>query len=206
MSGTSQAAAVTLGVVALMLQDDPSLTPDDGEVPAAGLRAARGRSERHARVQRVPAGRRAASMRSMPREQHRRRAAPTGASTSTPISRAPSTSAGRRTRTRTATTTSWTWAARLGRSARRGRLYVVERLSVGPGLRVERRATPGAGVIRWSRGYTWSRSYTWSQGYTWSRATPGAAACRGGTAPPARAARDQTGVDRDLGAERIAGV
>ncbi len=28
MSGTSQAAAVTSGVVALMLQDDPSLTPD----------------------------------------------------------------------------------------------------------------------------------------------------------------------------------
>ena len=29
MSGTSQAAAVTSGVVALMLQDDPTLTPDD---------------------------------------------------------------------------------------------------------------------------------------------------------------------------------
>ena len=28
MSGTSQAAAVTSGVVALMLQDEPSLTPD----------------------------------------------------------------------------------------------------------------------------------------------------------------------------------
>src|SRR4030095_7991405 len=28
MSGTSQAAAVTSGVVALMLQDDPALTPD----------------------------------------------------------------------------------------------------------------------------------------------------------------------------------
>ena len=28
MSGTSQAAAVVSGVVALMLQDDPTLTPD----------------------------------------------------------------------------------------------------------------------------------------------------------------------------------
>src|SRR3954452_11839218 len=29
MSGTSMAAAVTTGVVALMIQDDPTLTPDD---------------------------------------------------------------------------------------------------------------------------------------------------------------------------------
>ena len=33
MSGTSQASAVTSGVVALMLQADPTLTPDKGEMP-----------------------------------------------------------------------------------------------------------------------------------------------------------------------------
>ena len=57
MSGTSQAAAVTSGVVALMLQDDPSLTPDTVKCRLIARRASRREDERQARVQRVPAGR-----------------------------------------------------------------------------------------------------------------------------------------------------
>ena len=46
MSGTSQAAAVTSGVVALMLQDEPSLTPDTVKCRLLATRAARRERER----------------------------------------------------------------------------------------------------------------------------------------------------------------
>ncbi len=105
MSGTSMAAAVTTGVVALMLQSDPALTPD--QVKCRLLASARPAvtSERHARLQRLPAGRRP-HQRRLRGQQLGDRLRQSSGSTSPPISPAPSTSAARPTRTPTATTTS----------------------------------------------------------------------------------------------------
>ncbi len=205
MSGTSQAAAVTTGVVALMLQDDPTLTPDAVKCRLIASGAAGREVERQARLQRVPAGR-GPHQRATSRATARPRAARTAVSTSTPISRARSTSAVPRTRTTTATTTSWTWAARPGairsaRTATRGReAYPWNQGYTWSEGYTWSRATRGARAIPGASGYTWSRGYTWSNGYTWSRSLTW------WNAPPVDPLADEARVDRDLGAEPVAGV
>ena len=57
MSGTSMAAAVTTGVVALMLQSDPALTPDEVKCRLLASSRPAVTSSGSARVQRLPAGR-----------------------------------------------------------------------------------------------------------------------------------------------------
>ena len=52
------AAAVTTGVVALMLQSDPALAPDDVKCRLLASARPAVTCDRHARVQRLPAGRR----------------------------------------------------------------------------------------------------------------------------------------------------
>ena len=58
MSGTSQAAAVTSGVVALMLEVNPLLTPDQVKCRLMDSARPAVKPDGHARVLRVPAGRR----------------------------------------------------------------------------------------------------------------------------------------------------
>ena len=195
MSGTSQAAAVTSGVVALMLQDDPTLTPDTVKCRLIVGRASRGEVERQARVQRVPAGR-GPHQRDRGGEQLGDGLREPAVSTSTRTSPArahfggPANQDDERQLLRDG-------HGRLdvGRPARRRRLHLVAAATLGPGLRLERRATPGAAVTPGRKGYTWSkRLHLVAAATPGAGVTRGAGRCPGGTrrrraVPPAQARR-----------------
>ena len=134
MSGTSQAAAVTSGVVALMLESNPNLTPDQVKCRLMDSARPAVRTRRHARVLGVPAGRRP-RQRSGCGVQQRQRLRQRRSRCRCSTSPASSISAAARIRTPTATSTSWRcrelcaqdfapwrsagWLGRPGRRARR---------------------------------------------------------------------------------------
>jgi serine protease AprX len=170
MSGTSQAAAVVSGVAALMLQDDPTLTPDDVKCrlmstarPALydGL-PAYSVFQQGAGI--VNARRRGATA--------ARPAAPTRVWISWPTSPAPCISEGRRTRTN-------------------GNFYLMQGDTDGYAYD---EAVEGDGYT-WSQGYTWSaglhlvsRLYLERRATSGRRATPGARAIPGARATSGRRA------------------
>jgi len=161
MSGTSQAAAVTSGVVALMLQDDPSLTPDN--VKCRLLATAR------------PAVKTNGTLAYSVFQQgggliHAGDAANSGATGC--ANRGLDVSAD------LAGTYHFGGPANQDAS---GNYYVMDMAGsrwgdplASDGYTWSRGYPWGHGYAwsdgyTWSKGYTWSRGYTWSKGYTWSR-------------------------------------
>lgn len=161
MSGTSQAAAVTSGVVALMLQDEPSLTPDT--VKCRLLATAR------------PAVKTNGTLAYSVFQQgggliHAADAANSGATGC--ANRGLDVSAD------LAGTKHFGGPANQGDD---GNYYIMDMRGTtwgdpltSDGYTWSRGYPWGQGYAwsdgyTWSKGYTWSRGYTWSKGYTWSR-------------------------------------
>jgi len=177
MSGTSQAAAVTSGVVALLLQGDPSLTPD--AVKCRLLASSRPAVKPPASSRTACSSRARGSSRARRRHSSAQGCANNGLDIAADLA-GTKHFGGPRIRTTTATTTSWKSGSEWGDTLGSGRLYLVAGLSVGPGFRVERGVYLEPGYT-WSRGYTLEPGYTWSRGYTGAAVTPGAGALPGGT-------------------------
>ncbi len=202
MSGTSQAAAVTTGVVALMLQDDPSLTPDN--VKCRLIAAARPAVKTNGKLAYSVFQQGAGLINAL---------AAVNSSATNCANRGLDINA------------DLAGTAHFGGPANEdanGNYYVMDMDGTTWGDPLD------ADGYTWSRGYPWSQGYAWSDGYTWSR---GYTWCTRlyleprlhlvarlhleqglhlepqpvvvGRAGATRAA-DQAGVDRVLGAERIA--
>jgi serine protease AprX len=156
MSGTSQAAAVTTGVVALMLQSQPTLTPD--QVKCKLMAAAR------------PAVTGSGVLAYSVFQQ--------GAGLINAIS-AINTSATDCANQGLDVAADLAGTAHFGGPANQdasGQYYVMDMQGAqwgqplsADGFTWSRGYTWGQGYA-WSQAYTWSRGFTWSRGYTWSRA------------------------------------
>jgi serine protease AprX len=144
MSGTSQAAAVTSGVVALMLQSDPTLTPD--QVKCKLMSAAR------------PAVSSDGTLGYSVFQQ--------GAGLINAISAINSSAVGC-ANSGLDIAADLAGTAHFGGPANRdanGNYYVMDMQGSVWG-----QPLPADGYT-WNRAYTWSKGYAWSQAYTWSRA------------------------------------
>jgi serine protease AprX len=143
MSGTSQAAAVTTGVVALMLQSQPSLTPD--QVKCRLMSASR------------PAVTSTGSLAYSIFQQ--------GAGLINAVSAINSTATG-------CANVGINVAADLAGTSHFGGPANVDASGNYSVMNMQgtswAQPLSGDGYV-WSRGYAWSQGYTWSQGYVWSR-------------------------------------
>ncbi|MDB6091888.1 MAG: peptidase and in, kexin, sedolisin [Gammaproteobacteria bacterium] len=143
MSGTSQAAAVTSGVVALMLQSDPTLTPDT--VKCRLLTSAR------------PA---VTSAKALAYSVFQQGAGLINAVSAVNNSALDCANQGLDINADLAGTAHFGGPANQDAN---GNYYIMN-------LGASTWAAPLAGDgYTWSRGYTWSKGYTWSEGYTWSK-------------------------------------
>jgi serine protease AprX len=143
MSGTSQAAAVTTGVVALMLEADPTLTPDTVKC----------RLLASTRPAVTAEGKLAYSIFQQ------------GAGLINALAAVNSSAVGCANRGLDLNA-DLNGTAHFGGSANvdsNGNYVVMDLEGAAWG------STLDADGYTWSRGFTWSKGYTWSQGYTWSK-------------------------------------
>ena len=155
MSGTSQAAAVTTGVVALMLQSQPSLTPDD--VKCKLMAAARPAVD--------ASGKLAYSIFQQ------------GAGLINAVAAVNSSATGC-ANLGLDVTADLAGTAHFGGPANQddsGNYYVMDMngsawgAPLGADGYTWSRSYSGTTGYTWSEGYVWSRGYVWSKGYTWSK-------------------------------------
>ena len=151
MSGTSQAAAVTSGVVALMLQSNPGLTPDT--VKCRLLASTR------------PA---VTSGGNLAYSVFQQGAGLINAPAAVNSSATNCANQGLDINADLAGTTALRRARQSGRERQLLHHGSRRRLDLAP------RRSPGDGLTwsqgyNWNQGYTWSEGYTWSQGYTWAK-------------------------------------
>lgn len=176
MSGTSQAAAVTSGLVALMIQSDPTLTPDTVKcrLMASASPALTGRGQLAYSVFQQGAGlinavNAVASSASNCANQGLDIEADLGgiAHFGGPANRDANGNY------YVMDLEDSTWGGRLssdGFTWSRGFSWS-EGFTWSSGYTWSRGFTWSKGYT-WSRGYTWSKGFTWSKGYTWSRTLP----------------------------------
>lgn len=149
MSGTSQAAAITSGIVALMIQDDPTLTPDT--VKCRLMAAAR------------PAvtwtGKLAYSV-------FQQGAGLINAVDAVNSSATGCANQGLDIAADIAGTAHFGGPANVDES---GHYYVMDMQGSSWGEALESDGYTWSKGFTWQQGYTWSSGYTWSKGYTWSR-------------------------------------
>jgi subtilisin family serine protease len=149
MSGTSQAAAVTSGIVALMLQEDPTLTPDTVKcrLLASASPAVNSSGQLAYSVFQQGSG--------------LVNAAVAVNSTATGCA-----NQGLNIAADLAGTQHFGGPANVNSS---GNYYLMNMAGGTWGSPLSGDGYTWSRGYTWSQGYTWSRAYTWSQGYTWSR-------------------------------------
>ena len=179
MSGTSQATAVTTGVVALMLQANPALTPDTVKcrllasaapaVTSSGTLAYSVFQQGAGLINAVRGG-----------EQLRRPAAPTQGLNIAADLAGTEHFGGPANQDANGNYYVMNMAGSSWGTPQAGDGYLVVGLCLGPGLRLELRATPGRRVMPGARATPGARAMPGPAATPGARVTPGASRCRGG--------------------------